>query len=98
MRFLQKKLMFLFLAFLQKVSFCNFIRHNPRLFFACQRKELVIAVASFLFKTDPSPLHEGMERRWVEVTHYNRIFGWLRGNHIRSNLDSGSFPGAVNSL
>jgi len=34
------------MAFLQKVSFCNFIRNNPRLFSACRRKKIVIAVAS----------------------------------------------------
>jgi len=39
----------IFMAFLQKVSFCNFIRNNPRLFFTCQRKKIVIAVASFIF-------------------------------------------------
>ncbi len=36
------------MAFLQKVSFCNFIRNNPWLFSACQRKKIVIAVASFI--------------------------------------------------
>jgi hypothetical protein len=36
------------MAFLQKVSFCNFIRNNPRLFSACRRKKIVIAVASLI--------------------------------------------------
>jgi hypothetical protein len=36
------------MVFLQKVRFCNFIRNNPRLFSACQRKKIVIAVASFM--------------------------------------------------
>ena len=39
----------IFMAFLQKVSFCNFIRNNPRLFSACRQKKIVIAVASFIF-------------------------------------------------
>ena len=33
-------------TFLQKVSFCKFIRNNPRLFSAYRRKKIVIAVAS----------------------------------------------------
>ncbi len=32
------------MAFLQKVSFCNFIRNNPGLFSACRWKKIVIAV------------------------------------------------------
>ncbi len=40
------------MAFLQKVSFCNFIRNNPRLFSACQRKKIVITVASLIFKNN----------------------------------------------
>ena len=37
------------MEFLQKVSFCNSIRNNPRLFSACRQKKIVIAVASFIF-------------------------------------------------
>ncbi len=40
----------IFMAFLQKVSFCNFICNNPWLFSACRRKKIVIAVASFIYK------------------------------------------------
>jgi hypothetical protein len=35
-----------YMAFLQKFSFYNFIRNNPRLFSACRWKKIVIAVAS----------------------------------------------------
>ena len=37
------------MAFLQKVSFCNFISNNSRLFSPCRRKKIVIGVASFIF-------------------------------------------------
>jgi hypothetical protein len=43
------KYLFLEIAFLQKVSFSNLIRNNPRPFSACQRKKIVIAVASYIF-------------------------------------------------
>ena len=36
------------MAFLQKVSFYNFIRNNPWLFSACQRKKIVFAVVSII--------------------------------------------------
>jgi N-acetylmuramoyl-L-alanine amidase len=36
------------MAFLQKVSFCNFISNNPWLLSACRRKKIVIAFASFI--------------------------------------------------
>jgi len=39
----------IFMAFLQKVSFCNFISNNSRLFSPCRRKKIVIGVASFIF-------------------------------------------------
>jgi hypothetical protein len=39
---------FLSIAFLQKVSFCNFIHKKPTLFSACPRKKVVIAVASLI--------------------------------------------------
>ena len=39
----------LVMAFLQKVSFCNLIRNNPRLFSGCRRKKIVLAVASLFF-------------------------------------------------
>ncbi len=42
------------MTFLQKVSFCKFIRNNPRLFSAYRRKKIVIAVASFIFTTSTS--------------------------------------------
>jgi cholesterol transport system auxiliary component len=38
----------LLMAFLQKVSFCNFIRNNPGLFSACWRKKIVIAVVPLI--------------------------------------------------
>ena len=40
------------MAFLQKVSFCNFIRNNPSLFSAWRRKKIVIAVASSICLTN----------------------------------------------
>jgi len=38
------------MTLLQKVSFCKFIRNNPRLFFAYRRKKIVIAVASLIIR------------------------------------------------
>ena len=50
------------MTFLQKVSFCKFIRNNPRLFSAYQRKKIVIAVASIFLilycNNDQSNLQE----------------------------------------
>jgi len=40
------------MVFLQKVSFCNFIRNNPSLFSAWRRKKIVIAVASSICLTN----------------------------------------------
>jgi len=37
------------MTFLQKVSFCKFIRNNPRLFSAYRWKKIEIAVASIIF-------------------------------------------------
>ena len=47
------------MAFLQKVSFCNFILNNPRLFSACRREKIVFAVASgiLLFVSGGVPLY-----------------------------------------
>ncbi len=39
----------IFMAFLQKVSFCNFTRNNPRLFSTYLRKRIVVTVAAFIF-------------------------------------------------
>jgi hypothetical protein len=52
------------MAFLQKVSFCNFIRNNPWLFSACQRKKIVIVVASlisFLFLLNCATIKEAID-------------------------------------
>ena len=38
----------LFMAFLQKVCYCNFNHNNPMLFSVCRRKKIVIAVGSFI--------------------------------------------------
>jgi hypothetical protein len=38
-----------FMVFLQKVSFCNFIRNNLRLFSICWRKKIVIELSSFIY-------------------------------------------------
>jgi len=42
------KFHFLYISFLTKVSFCNFIHNNPRLFSFCRPKKIVIAIASYI--------------------------------------------------
>jgi len=46
-----KNIFNIFTAFLQNVTFCNFIRSNPRLFSACWRKKLAIGVVPFFIYT-----------------------------------------------
>ncbi len=55
------------MAFLQKVSFCNFIRNNPRLFSACRRKKIIIAVASQINKSFYAFLNLQLQRIHVVV-------------------------------
>jgi len=47
--FYNKNIINIFIAFLQKVSFCNFICNNPRLLSTCWRKKIAIGVGSFIF-------------------------------------------------
>lgn len=43
------KFHFLYILFLTKFSFCNFIRNNPGLISTCQRKKIDIAIVSYIF-------------------------------------------------
>jgi hypothetical protein len=57
------------MAFLQKVSFWNFIRNNPSLFSTCRRKKIVIAVSSLICNLIFSSSCNTTELKYIGTTN-----------------------------
>jgi hypothetical protein len=74
------------LVFPQKVSFCNFIRNNPKLFSICWRKKIVIELSSFilLFYVLFFDLNAKEVKINLTEKNINKIFDKLKIKNIKS--------------